>query len=253
MRIGMFRAAAMVVNVRLKLMKRETSISILGNKARVRESEAEYVYSDPARALNRYCNGRTARIDQVANRYGLHMIDFSPGDLALDVGANYGDVSDYLLGKGLNVVAMEPNPSEAELLKVNFTNLLVLQCAASNRRGEGAFFLGERGGDSSLLRHPNTTSEIKVREERIDELFADMDIKLIKIDAEGFEPEVLSGCKGIMSRVEYFAIESGPERGLHQETTVDEVRNFLSEHAFIEIFGSRSSFTWLYMKSQGSL
>ena len=45
-------------------------------------------------------------------------------------------------------------------------------------------------------------------------------IKLLKIDAEGYEPEVLSGSIATLSQTEYVAVDFGPERGLEQKDTI---------------------------------
>ena len=67
-------------------------------------------------------------------------------------------------------------------------------------------------------------------------------IRLLKIEAEGFEPEVLAGASEAISRTEYIAIDAGPERG--GENTVAQTLNLLSDAQFeiVDCFLRRGTF-----------
>ena len=54
-------------------------------------------------------------------------------------------------------------------------------------------------------------------------------IKLLKIDAEGSEIEVLKGGINTLGKIEFIAVDMGPEKGLHSLNTVSEVTNFFIE------------------------
>ena len=43
---------------------------------------------------------------------------------------------------------------------------------------------------------------------------------LLKVEAEGAEPEVLQGLKKNLSRVEFITVDCGFERGLNQKSTI---------------------------------
>ena len=57
-------------------------------------------------------------------------------------------------------------------------------------------------------------------------------IKLIKLEAEGFEPEILQGLKKYLNYVEYITIDCGFERGIKQESTITECTNYLIQNNF---------------------
>ena len=57
-------------------------------------------------------------------------------------------------------------------------------------------------------------------------------IKLIKIEAEGFEPEVLEGLKKYIRNVEYITIDCGFERGVNKDSTISECSNYLIKNNF---------------------
>ena len=53
------------------------------------------------------------------------------------------------------------------------------------------------------------------------------EIKLLKIEAEGNEPEVLQGSKKFLKLIKFIAIDGGPERGLKKETTIEFAKDYL--------------------------
>jgi hypothetical protein len=55
-------------------------------------------------------------------------------------------------------------------------------------------------------------------------------IKLLKIEVEGSEPEVLQGAKSVLKIVDFVAVDTGPERGI--KNTFDEVNSYLVNHGF---------------------
>ena len=57
-------------------------------------------------------------------------------------------------------------------------------------------------------------------------------MKLLKLEAEGAEPEVIKGALNLLKNIEYIAADLGPERGLKQESTLKEVVNILLENNF---------------------
>ena len=56
-------------------------------------------------------------------------------------------------------------------------------------------------------------------------------VKLIKIEAEGAEPEILQGLKNI-SLVEYITIDCGFERGVEEQSTISDCSNYLIQNGF---------------------
>ena len=57
-------------------------------------------------------------------------------------------------------------------------------------------------------------------------------IKLLKIEAEGAEPEVLSGAIATLKNTEYISVDYGNERGKDGLSTVVEVVNILISNNF---------------------
>ena len=57
-------------------------------------------------------------------------------------------------------------------------------------------------------------------------------IKLFKIDAEGYEPEVLSGSKNTLKKTAFVSVDFGSERGANQNNTMVDVNNLLLQVGF---------------------
>ena len=63
-------------------------------------------------------------------------------------------------------------------------------------------------------------------------------LKLLKLEAEGYEPEILKGLEGKLENCEYIAIDGGYERGESNEQTFTEISNFLilNNYKIIDIY-----------------
>ena len=73
---------------------------------------------------------------------------------------------------------------------------------------------------------------VKVQTRRLDALLPDTRIKLLKLEAEGAEPEAIEGCRGILPRIEYISADVGFERGVEQTNTMAPVTNYLLANGF---------------------
>ena len=71
-------------------------------------------------------------------------------------------------------------------------------------------FLNPEGADSSLV-YFGSDSSVEVNTKTLDS-FKYPQIKLLKIEAEGAELEVLQGSVDTLSNVEYISVDYGPER-----------------------------------------
>jgi FkbM family methyltransferase len=131
------------------------------------------------------------------------------GDCFVDVGANIGLMSLFAsqcVGENGTVLSFEAHPETSELLNYNislnkFKNIRVFDCALGGQKGEGVIrFQSElnRGG-ASLVDNVKREDGFKVIIDTLDALFPDKLIpKVVKIDVEGFELEVLKGAEKII-------------------------------------------------------
>ncbi len=151
-----------------------------------------------------------------------------PGDLCFDIGANVGESSEVMLQLGGRVLAVEPQAENIRVLQARFSgnrNFVLVPQALGARVGRGELMICEHSECSSMS--PEFISKVtesgrlpaeryqwnEVREvptTTLDELIARYGMPaFVKIDVEGFEAEVISGCS---QKLTVLSLEFTPER-----------------------------------------
>lgn len=135
------------------------------------------------------------------------------GDWVIDIGANVGLVTSrlcQLVGPSGAVWAVEPLPRNVERLEAlragnGLDHLTVLPVALSSEPGTARLRVPIRGGGAfgSFVATWEPAAEVDVVTARLDDLVAERRppgrLRLVKIDAEGFEPQILAGATGTLS------------------------------------------------------
>ena len=185
-------------------------------------------------------NNSIDRAKQLAEKYSLDTVDISDGDTVIDVGANIGEIGLYFtLVRGMHKVryyALEPMEKEMRACQLNNPNGMVFQQALWEEDGEFTFYQETRGrNDSSFIEPVRYDATKKMRAMTLKSFVNQQKlekIKVLKVEAEGGEPEVIRGCVGVLDRIAYIAADLGPERGPNMAHTLPEVANFLHMHGF---------------------
>lgn len=145
------------------------------------------------------------------------------GDRVIDVGANIGLLTlpaAVCVGPTGRVDAVEPASRVSALLRetiaMNFEagRVVLHKCAAGDAAGKATLNLGHHVGHSSLLTLPGSEGTEEVDVTPLDALIAPgQRVDLVKIDAEGFEPQVWRGMSRIVADNPGLAVivEFGPE------------------------------------------
>jgi FkbM family methyltransferase len=142
-----------------------------------------------------------------------------PGDVCVDVGANIGYftlLASRLVGPSGHVYALEPSPEIHATLTSNLerndvTNVTALGVAAGDTNGEAEFYEADgRNRGASSLRPASErdadepeSSAIRVQVRRLDSVISSVHLprlKLVKIDVEGYELEVMGGLEPLFVR-----------------------------------------------------
>ena len=178
----------------------------------------------------------------------------SVGDNVLDIGANVGNHTLYLAAvTKCNINAFEPNKQLCEaLLRSCIENDLqdkvtVHEFAISSEPGLASFasINNENLGGQSIELVEQAGDEETFQVKVIDQLNLPEPIKLIKIDVEGFELEVLKGAKALIQRDQpYIYVESLTE----DEFT--SISNLLSEYGYSYWDTFNASPTHLYISNK---
>lgn len=135
----------------------------------------------------------------------------APGDLVFDVGAHVGNRARAFSSLGCRVVALEPQPDFARLLRALFgrsPRIHILQVAVGDRAGRAILSVSERTPTVSTIEpawrdarasEPDFAGvrwnqRLEVETTTLDLLIARFGVpSFIKIDVEGGEPAVLAG------------------------------------------------------------
>ncbi|HEY4043312.1 MAG TPA: FkbM family methyltransferase [Rhodopila sp.] len=136
-----------------------------------------------------------------------------PGDTVLDIGAHIGHhtlLAAQAVGESGQVYAFEASPQTFAVLNTNiglnhFANVDARNLAICARTGSIDLFVSphENSGRSSLTA-TNGRRSIEVHCTRLDDLLSEipcLNIRFIKIDVEGAEPEVLAGARELLGRL----------------------------------------------------
>lgn len=165
------------------------------------------------------------------------------GDAFIDVGANKGEFAIHAalaVGEKGKVVAFEPEPENCKWIRKSIdkskTNNIVLEEAANGEEdGSLNLFIGEKSGWHSLVPNEQNLKKesISVKVYSLDrylEMNHIQNLKVIKIDVEGFEKEVLLGAHKTLSQHENLVllIDIHPSHGVNH----DEIYEILHRYNF---------------------
>lgn len=228
-----FLALARRRNVRFRV-KGELLVSSSGSQ--------KHFAGTPRRGLELLTNGLAQRGSRLRMAYLLEYIP-GPIETVIDIGANSGDFLLALPGQPVEYLGIEPIREELNALQKN-TELRNLRdpinVAASDQMGTLTIYVSRKGGDSSIIQPSSGWTETrKVTGMPLDQILSDnglvrafSQIDVLKVEAEGFEPEVLKGSTLSLSVCRYVVVDGGPERGPQSETTIEECANFLIDRGF---------------------
>jgi len=185
-----------------------------------------------------YCwpDGVANRLNSIRDKYQHEDVRVESGDTVVDVGSNIGEFSLSICTLAGKVYAFEPDPVPFNCLEKNaedHTNIFPFKIALSDRTGVLKFFSAPKTADSSIVEPDVPYEQTLLDATTLDDFFADRNEKIdfLKVEAEGWEPEVLRGATRILSTsVRKVAVDAGPER--KGQKTSDEVTEILRHHKF---------------------
>jgi FkbM family methyltransferase len=210
----------------------ERYLSVKGN---IQVRDGDLLWTTHRNRCHLYSEGLTHRGRSIGKSYLLSNIAFNNRDVVIDCGANMGDLQLFFWDLGIEItyIGIEPNPIDFECLSQNkFGSTTFLNLALWNEKGSLKFWVDSESASSSLIEPPSFTEIITVDAMRLDQLALPSKIKLLKVEGEGAEPEILLGCSGILHKVEFISADVGPERGVDQTSTRNDVIDYLAKNNF---------------------
>lgn len=157
----------------------------------------------------------------------------NPSDHVLEIGVHQGFTACYI-SKNLNsngkFIGIELSPksalyAQAQLKLNNFgTNCQIINAAASDKEGVISFNNVENG--NAMINKNNSSYSIK--SVTGDSILKELDhVNLLKIDVEGFELNVLKGCKTILSSLPKIALEIHLDSIAQYQASVNDIFNLI--------------------------
>lgn len=207
-----------------------------------------------AQRVNLYFNGLHARFRHLQNQYCLTDEMINRSNVVVDVGANIGELLIGFDNKKIKYFGFEPSPQEYRILGRNISNLgavnaYIYNVALGYSNSEVAFYLKSDTADSSVDEITNFDQKISVpmiQLDQVKELAIEDTIDLIKLEAEGFEYEILLGSTEILKRTRYISVDCGFEKGVSCESSLVNVVNLLMKENFKMIDFHLGRFVFLF-------
>ncbi len=197
----------------------------------------DHIYICRRNYANRYKNGIMKYIDNLAHKYSLDKIDLEPGGVFVDCGANIGELGLWAAKRGLSYIAFEPELLESHCCDLNNFGGEdeTRRVALWKKKTTLTFYSKPETSDSSVI-DPGDAIPIKVHGITLSDAINLSDIPgtvILKVEAEGAEPEVLAGAVKVLPYVDYVAVDCSNERGVNRDYTFVETSKILYKEGFI--------------------
>jgi FkbM family methyltransferase len=235
------------------LFSKDNNLIRVQNRNR-KDSNNLTLYLAQRTRLHLYFNGIQFRLDQIFTQYCLnnHPEIFEYPGWTIDIGANIGELSMSIMQRYPNQKFLVIEPSLREMSaakrnlnvdKVEFNSSALWKVNTTLR-----FYHANKTGDSSLLPKDLSAPSELIEARTLDSIVETLGINqfnLLKLEAEGAEPEILDGAVKTLMKTRFVAADLGPERGPNELSTYFECRSKLENLGFKQFSsyeGSRETY-----------
>jgi FkbM family methyltransferase len=160
--------------------------------------------------------------------------------VSVDIGANLGIYSYLMRQHSKSVIAFEPNPFYANVVRRALKDVQVIEAAVSDREGTSVLRvpLTHMSGGMGTIEQENTLDSVPVQEFKIPVVTIDSlqlaNAGFIKIDVEGHELAALRGATATIEGSRPNFLIEAEER--HRKDAVTSVFKFLSNYDYTGFF-----------------
>ena len=195
----------------------------------------KFYFYDKFRLLRYTYGGFESVGKSLLKKYQIENLQINKKKIIIEVGCNVGELTYQFLKKGAKVFAFDLEKKALECLKLNcgsFNELKFFSVGVWNKNGYKNFYSYPEDASSSFFKQ----KKYKIKKTKIITLETFMKINkiksayLLKVEAEGAEPEVIYGLKNKLANIKYISLDCGPER--NGKTTIKEVTKFLKMNNF---------------------
>jgi FkbM family methyltransferase len=160
--------------------------------------------------------------------------NLNPEGIFVDVGANQGDYTNFLLGvtkEKSKIYSIELHPNTCETLNSKFAksnSVEIINAAVSDVDGLIYYYKGHDSCTHNIIGHDMAYNQNEligeIKSIRLDSILEkEKEINLIKIDVEGAELKVLIGMENIQHKVKNLLVEC------HLDEHWEDIKNLLLE------------------------
>lgn len=185
----------------------------------------------------RYRKGVDTGVEVIAKEYGLHSLFIERPGVFIDCGANVGELGIWARDQGFKYVPFEPEELEAICCDVNNFHGAdkTSRSALWKENTMLSFYSKPNSADSSVFEIKNNEGIRQLDAVTLDSNELSLDPtqeNILKLEAEGAEPEVLMGAQRTLDAIKYVVADCGYERGIEQNHTFIEVLDFLQGNGY---------------------
>jgi FkbM family methyltransferase len=140
------------------------------------------------------------------------------GDIVVESGCNVGEFTCAAAKIAQSVYGFDPDANVQSALRRNvstFSNIETYEQGLGEKAGQTVFYISTRDADSSVIRPKTFTKTVTIDVTTIEDFMRLKNLPKIdffKVEAEGFEPEILKGCGSRLRDISRIAIDCSPER-----------------------------------------
>jgi len=200
-----------------------------------------------------YDKGIMKRVTDLANAYMLGSINLREGDCFIDCGANIGELGIWASQNGVKYHAFEPEEKEAFCCDMNNFNgkTKTNRKALWHEETDLKFYSKPDSADSSAIEIQKYLDVKSITATTLVRYMSDMgieNVRLLKVEAEGAEPEVLMGAESVLSKVDFISVDCGKERGIEQLPTFKESNEIILRNNFELVSKNIERHCYLYRR-----
>jgi FkbM family methyltransferase len=231
--------------------KIDFSLSYSFNKKKnfyqVKSSKSSTGYYFDISRSNRYIFGGFNGMGKILyKKYQLNKVDIKKNDVVIEIGANIGELTKYISKFSPRIYAIDIELKLLSCLSENLRNykpIKIFNLAIWNCSEIKEYESKLHQASSSLIikkKNKNYLNIKKIKSLTLEDFLNQNNIKkvkLVKVEAEGGEPEILQGAKNCLNKIKYLSLDCGPER--HGKKTLKYAVNFLKKNNFkVEVSGN---------------
>ena len=227
-----------LVNVREIFRRRQFRLSVMADgESYVGKGPGEGIRIARRNRFKRYDKGIARWIEHLACSYRLDLVPISAGDRIIDCGANIGEIGVWAKQFGAEYHPFEPEEKEAACCDANnFSGEpKTIRKALWFETTELKFFSKPATADGSVIEMNGFEAVKTVQATTLADYISSLDdpsVRLLKVEAEGAEPEVLQGAEGAFQYIDYVSVDCGYERGKDKQPTFSDSNEILRRHNF---------------------